>query len=426
MNLRVMHYSGDRIGGAARAARRIHSALRAHGSSDSRLMQAEPWGDDPTLSAFGPQLRQRLAAVFKPTMDALPLRVAAPRDALPRSAGWSSRLTAFDVNSAAADVVHLHWICGGFLSVENIGRIRRPLVWTLHDMWAFCGAEHLQGDANDARWRNGYSAQPTSAGRFDIDRWVFDRKRKHWRQPMHIVTPSRWLADCVRGSALLGHHSVSVIPNPLDVAVFKPMERAAARRLLNLPLQRKLVLFGAIKGTQLPYKGWDLLMPALARISGQRQDVDAVIFGQGRPANEPALGMPIHWMGHLYDDISLAALYSAADVLVVPSRQESFGQTGSEAQACGCPVVAFDATGLRDVVAHDETGLLATPFDPESLSAHVLTLLEDESRRNQMGTQARLRAQRLWAYDTVAAQYDSVYAQTVGNLKHSHASTDPF
>ncbi len=198
------------------------------------------------------------------------------------------------------------------------------------------------------------------------------------------------------------------------LATFKPMDRLAARRLLNLPEQARLVLFGAIKGTQLPYKGWDLLQPAVAALAEAEPDVHAVIFGQRAPASPPALGIKIHWMGHLFDDFSLAALCSAADVLVVPSRQEYFGQTDSEAQACGGPVVAFDTTGLQDLVAHGETGLLAKPFDSGELASNMLVLLRDDSLRQQFSFNARLRAERLWSYARVSAQYLEVYKHAAG------------
>jgi len=410
--LRVTHYSGDRLGGAARAAYRLHQALRGRQEAFSRMVVVDKTNDDATVRGASPRLSSRLAAVLSPTLDSLPLRLGAPPDAMPRSTGWSGRIRAAAINAEPTDLVHLHWICAGFLSIETIGRIRKPVVWTLHDMWAFCGAEHLAEDGPGARWRHGYEPALTT-GRLDVDRWAWRRKRAHWRTPMRIVTPSRWLAQCVADSTLMGAWPVSVIPNPLDLSRFKPMDRAAARRLLNLPTDKPLVLFGAIRGTQLSYKGWDLLQPALVKVAREQPGVEAVLFGQSEPLDPPRLGLPLHWMGHVSDDFTLSALYSAADLLVVPSRQESFGQTGSEAQACGCPVVAFDATGLRDVVAHGETGLLARPFDSGDLADAMLAVLRDDARRDGMSIQARARAELLWSYDAVARQYLDLYRDAV-------------
>ena len=118
-------------------------------------------------------------------------------------------------------------------------------------------------------------------------------------------------------------------------------------------------------------------------------------------------------MGHLHDEYTLAALYSAADVLVIPSRLESFGQTGSEAHACGCPVIAFDSSGLKDVVAHKETGLLIKPYDSAELASAIVSLLKCDDTRRQYGIAAQKRAQRLWSYSKVAAQYKDVYDEAV-------------
>jgi glycosyltransferase involved in cell wall biosynthesis len=410
--LKVIHYSGDRIGGAARAAERIHRSLRFSGMVDSHMLVKEKINDDYTIEEFDRGIGSLVNAAIKSGIDALPRRLGKIRENIPRSAGLTSLVTAKSINSSCSDIAHLHWINGGYLSIEEISKISKPLVWTFHDMWPFCGAEHLSADTMDARWRVGYAPLTNIVG-FDFDRWVWKRKKARWRKLIHVVTPSGWLADCVRQSSLMSHFPVHVVPNTLDVNVFKPIDKVTARRLLNLPQNRKLVLFGAIKGTQLTYKGWDLLMPALAGVFEGFPTAEAVIFGQSRPADPPALKIPVHWMGHFHDDFTLAALYSAADLLVIPSRQESFGQTGSEAHACGCPVVAFDATGLKDVVASGETGLLVKPYDSAALAAAIVTMLKNDEMRLQYGIAARIRAQRLWSFSSVAVQYKNLYEAAV-------------
>lgn len=408
MKLRVTHYSSDRLGGAARAALRLHAAFRKHQIFDSKMVVAVKANDDFTISGLNDGFRGRLGSIVKSAVDALPRRLSSMPGNMPRSAGWATRLTAKDVNSNPSDVAHLHWVNGAFLSVEEIGKITKPLVWSLHDMWAFCGAEHLAPDTPDARWRSGYTASSDIDG-FDFDRWVWRRKKISWKKPIHIVAPSRWLADCVTQSSLMRNFPVHVIPNTLDVDVYKPMNKAEARSLLNLPQNRKLILFGAIKGTQLTYKGWDLLMPALQAVANSYQDTDAVIFGQSQPEESPDVQLPVHWMGHVYDDFTLAAIYSAADVLVIPSRQEAFGQTGAEAHACACPVVAFNATGVRDIVEHGLTGYLAEPYSSEDLARGIRWVLCDNMRQLQLSKEARKRAMRLWAYETVIGQYKKIY-----------------
>ena len=317
---------------------------------------------------------------------------------------WSNRLNASD-----ADVIHLHWINSEMLSVADIGKFKKPVVWTLHDMWAFCGAEHL---ASDYRWRDGYTAdnRPAHESGFDLNRWTSARKQKHWKHPIHIVAPSRWLATCARQSVLMREWPITVIPNTIDTDVWQPVDKSIARQLLHLPPDVPLLLFGGWGGINVEHKGLDLLQAALNHLSGQLRGLELVMLGQLAPRVPGEIGFPVHFTGHLHDDISLQALYSAVDAVVVPSRQEAFGQTASEAHACGTPVVAFNATGLMDVVEHQKTGYLAKAFDPVELAIGLCWVLDDAARRVALGRAARARAVQLWSYKTVAEQYLNCYS----------------
>lgn len=228
---------------------------------------------------------------------------------------------------------------------------------------------------------------------------------------MHIVTPSRWLADCVRESPLMCDWPVSVIPNPIDTERWRPIDQTLARVLLGLPNNVPLLLFGAMGGSRDPRKGFDLLQAALQHLRGQIQGLELVVFGQLRPKDPPDLRFPVHYTGHLHDDLSLRVLYSAADALVVPSRVDNLPNTGVEAMACGTPVVAFDVCGLPDIVVHGQTGYLARPFDSEDLALGILWVLGDAERGAALGRAARARAEREFSYERVAAMYTEVYAR---------------
>ncbi|MFN4166625.1 MAG: glycosyltransferase, partial [Ferrovibrio sp.] len=167
-------------------------------------------------------------------------------------------------------------------------------------------------------------------------------------------------------------------------------------------------LFGAMGGGRDPRKGFDLLQSALQHLRGQMQGLELVVFGQLRPKEAPDLGFPVHYTGHLHDDLSLRVLYSAADVMAVPSRQEAFGQTALEAMACGTPVVAFDVCGLPDIVVHGQTGYLARPFDSEDLARGIHWVLAHAQARG-LREQARARAVERFSAERVAKQYLDLY-----------------
>jgi glycosyltransferase involved in cell wall biosynthesis len=316
------------------------------------------------------------------------------------------------LSSSGADVVHLNWVGGEMLSVEDIGRITQPVVWTLHDMWPFCGAEHY---SQDSRWREGYTSSNRSPEEHgvDLNRWVWRRKRRSWRT-MHLVAPSRWLADCVKESALMRTWPETVIPYALDLDIWRPMERGMAREILGLPQRGRLLLFGALGGGQDSRKGMDLLLEALRHLRGKLEDLQLVIFGERRPREAPVLPFPIHYMGSLHDDVSLRTLYCAADAMAVPSRQDNLPQTAIEAQACGTPVVAFDTGGLSDAVTHHRTGWLARAFETEDLARGISWVMADESRRADLGRSARAQAEQRYAMPVVARAYREVYASVLG------------
>jgi len=399
----------DTIGGAARAAYRIHQAVRQSGIDSHMLVDKTASGDASVHSPSG--RLARAGAIFRPFVGGLFTRALSSGDFLHSSAlipsGWSKY-----INSSAADLVHLHWVNEEMLSVGDVRRIDKPLVWTLHDMWGFCGAEHY---TTGFRWRDGYrpNNRPECEHGFDLNRWVWQKKIRSWREPMHIVAPSHWLADCARQSVLMGDWPISVVPNPLDTEVWVPVEKRLARGLLTLPQDVPLLLFGAIGGFQNQLKGAALLREALRCLHGQIQDLHLVVFGQQTPHAQEDLGFPVHFLGHLFDDLSLRVLYSAADVLVIPSRLEAFGQTASEANACGTPAIGFDNSGVTEIITHEHNGYLAKAFEPEDLAAGIVWLLGDDQRRLMLGSAARKDAVRRFSYPVVARQYLDVYDQAI-------------
>ena len=411
MKVLQLNYS-DINGGAARAAYRIHHALPNSGINSQMLVNVASSGDWTVQRPTG-KLAKASHRVRPHLVTPLILLLHTDNHVLHSPAvlpsRWPERLNASD-----ADVVHLQWVQHEMLSIADIARIRKPIVWTLHDMWAFCGAEHY---TTDHRWRDGYRRdnRPAYESGFDLNRQTWQRKCKHWRRPLQIVCPSQWLAVCVRSSALMHDWPVAVVPYPVDTDRWQPIDQRLARQLLGLPQDCPLLLFGAIGGGKDPRKGMDLLLAALAhlRTEPSLQTLQLVVFGQLAPQSPPQLGFPVHYIGHLHDDLSLRALYSAADVMVIPSRQDNLPNTGLEAHACGTPVVAFDTGGLPDIVANHITGALAEPFEPASLAAAIRWVVEDPHRRQQLGAASRSRAVQLWSPVRVAGLYAEVYQQAL-------------
>ena len=425
--LNVLHINqSDISGGAARAAYRIHQALGQNEplySIQSQMRVLHKLSDDPTVTGglfkgdnpiwrrIRPRLIQQRYRNFE-TQNPTNHSIAC------HSIAWLATGLGKELSKTSVDIIHLHWLGNDTLSIEEIGKLSKPLVWTLHDQWAFCGAEHYVQlpPVLDERYIEGYTLanRPHYERGLDLNHLTWQRKRQAWQKPINIVCPSYWLAECARHSLLMKEWPITVIPNPLDLDRWSPFDQTQARKVFNLPLDSPLVLFGAISGTKDPRKGSDLLQSALHSLKAQVADtplssLELVVFGQSRPQPEPDFGFPVHYMGHLHDDISLRLLYAAADVMVVPSRLDNLPNTGLEAQACGTPVVAFRHSGLTDVVTEGVTGLLADPFEPQSLAQSILTVIRDPDYQKQLGAAARNKAERQWAPTVVAKQYAELY-----------------
>lgn len=378
--MKILHLNySDVNGGAARAAYRIHRSLLASGVT-SRMAVEVASTDDWTVHSRQGALGKTLAQLRRRTAGIGRYLMRSENPSLHSPAVLSSDWPKY-VNASDADIVHLHWIQAEMLSIGDLPRIKKPIVWTLHDMWAFCGAEHY---SDSSRWVEGYRSdnRPPHEHGFDLNRFTWSRKKKHWRRPLQIVTSSRWLGDCARESDLMRHWPVDVIPYPIDITKWKPIEQRTARELLGLPLSGKLVLFGAVGGGSDSRKGFDLLIKGITAVRKMRDDFHLVVFGQLEPENSPDFGFPVRYAGRLYDDISLCMLYSAADVMIVPSKQEAFGQTALEAHACGTPVVSFRVGGLTDIVHHRETGYLAEPFSSSDLATGINWVLANSDMQS--------------------------------------------
>lgn len=395
----------DLGGGAARAAFRLHRALIAAGDDSRMFVGLRQSGLDSVVAAPG---RISLAwDMLRPALAHALVRQKIAPDGAWRSIAWLPGFLPRRLLAAAPNVVNLHWVGDETLSVSEIARLARtlPLVWTLHDMWPFCGAEHYAAEDTDATWRKGADQSD------GVDAWTWCRKERAWRDipPIHLIAPSRWIAACAEESALMRDWPRTVIPNPLDTERFRPLPRSLARDALGLPQQVPLVLFGRFGGDEDKRKGWDLLRDALGHLARSVPTARCVVIGQNPPAQPPDFGLPVHWLGMLHDDVSLALAYSAADVTIVPSRQDNLPQLATEAQSCGCPVAAFAIGGLADIVEHCQTGYLAAPFNVADLARGVAWILEDLPRHATLAAEARSRAVRLWSPEAVIPPYIEAY-----------------
>lgn len=406
--LLLSHY--DVAGGAARSAYRLHQGLHEIGI-DSQMLVQDKSSDDKAVVAPTARIKQSISN-SRVAFDALPLKFYRQREAATFSLQWLPDGIAPKIANFQPDIINLHWINEGYIQIETLAKFKKPLVWTLHDMWAFTGGCHYSGNCDSYTLSCGNCPQLASSKDWDLSRWVWQRKLKAWKNlNLTVVTPSSWLAKCANSSSLFKNLRIERIPYGLDTQKYRPIARKNARELLGLPQDKQLILFGSLKATSDKRKGFDLLQDALQSLSksGLQDKLELIIFGASQPENPPEFGFKTHYLGTLADDISLAAVYSAADVFVLPSVEDNLPNTVLEAIACGNPCVAFNIGGMPDMIEHQKNGYLAQPFKTEDLATGIAWVLENEERHYKLSQRARSKTEQEFSLDIQARKYSSLF-----------------
>ncbi len=386
-------------GGAGIACRRLQAALREAGAQADLVIR----DDAPSRWPF-----------YAERLSFLPHE----RD---KSVRFSFSLANFGSNMTKhpavqqADVLHLHWINQGFLSLRNIRQLAelgKPIVWTLHDMWAFTGGCHYSGSCTQYQQACGMCPFLRRPGPNDLSHRVWLRKKKEFPPNLHVVTCSEWLAERARESTLLGQYPIISIPNPIDTDVFVPAEageRPAFRRRLGIDDASLVVLFVAVK-VQDERKGFVYLQQALSALKVQRPNlaVDILVLGHSRPEELAALPYPCHPMGMVQDIAQLAKIYDAADVFAIPSLEDNLPNTVMESLACGTPVVGFETGGIPEMVDHRQNGYIVPQRDSKGLAEGIAWIGE---QKEHLRRAARAKALRMYTNGVVAQRHLLLYAQ---------------
>lgn len=407
--IRVLHVVSGRLGGgAARGAYVLSEALRALGVQ-SHLLCADPavQTGTPGVSSVSSNSIGRAAHIVRARRERFIVhRATRGRERGFFSAGATGIALKNRPEYAAADIVHLHWINGGMLSIDGIAQIGKPCVWTMRDMWPFTGGCHYALDCSGYTGTCASCPELKAGSSQDLSERIHREKAQRLPGETTYVGISNWIADCAKRSSLLGQRDVRCVLNAIDVEAFRPMPKEEARARLNLPGDAAIVLLGALSLDD-TYKGYQQLRQARDRLT--RKDLLFCSFGH---AEDPSIAD--RNFGLISEDEVLRQLYAAADILVFPSIQEAFGKVAAEAIACGTPVVAFDGTGPTDIVLHQSTGYLARPGDSADFAAGIEWCLADPARLRRMSAAAAEDARTRFAPETAARAYVDIYREKLG------------
>ena len=406
--MKVLHLNtSPRTGGAAIAAGRIVCALQKIGVEASLL--TAPEGIAHTLPFLWERMSIWAANRFT-RKDLFSVDIA--------NAGTDiTHLSAFQ----EADIIHLHWINQGFLSLRGLQHIcsqGKPIIWTMHDMWpctSICHharlCEAFHSECRDCPY------QPSTAF-FDLAKHTFKRKASIYAAaPLHFVACSKWLEAHVHQSALTQGKYITSIANPIDTTHFHPIDKQEARRALKnrLPANKRLILFGSCKITD-KRKGIDYLIKSVRLLAQRREDwkdkVGIVTFGEGSDELAALLPYPVYSLGYLNSEEEMAKAYQAADLYITPSLEENLPNTVMEAMACGLPCVSFHIGGLPEMIDHKENGYIAEYRSAEDLAQGLEYVLSTEDY-TKLSHNAVRKVTENYSQAHIGMQYKKLYERAL-------------
>jgi glycosyltransferase involved in cell wall biosynthesis len=312
-----------------------------------------------------------------------------------------------------ADILDFHSIHSGFFSYLALPGLSmsKPSVFTLHDMWPFTGHCHNSLDCN--RWKTGCGKCPypqtEPAIRRDVTHveWLL-KNQVYKRSHLTLVTPSTWLAEQTKQS-MLKDFPIHHIPHGIDTDIYRPLDPALCRSMLGILPGKKVLLF-VVDNLDRYLKGADLLLEALQRLPvSLKNGTLLMLLGKKGAAISKAVDIPALHLGYVDNDRLKVICYSAADLVISPTRADNLPLVLLESLACGTPMVSFRVGGVPDIIRPGITGLLADPDNAKALCDHIVQLLEDTPLRHRMRQQCRTIALEEYSLELQVKRYIELY-----------------
>lgn len=418
--MKIVHLStSDLAGGAAIACKRIVDAQALNGI-DAKLLVQKKISFDPKVISTTTKSLSKLYYQSRMVLDEGFIRFFTNKD----RGRFSYPKIGLDISKYQiikdANVINLQWINGGFISlkaIERIGKHGKPIVWILHDMWSFTGGCHYVGDCNKYLSECKNCPALKFRSNHDLSNRIFKRKESIFNKlNLTFVTTSNWLASEVARSYLFSNKNIFVIPTPIDSSLFKPVNKNSVRKNLKLPLDKKIILFGAMNLKD-KRKGFYYLIEALNFIKNKslNSEIEIAVFGKIDKNILNKIPFKVNQLGSVKNDDQIVSVYNSADVFVAPSLEDNLPNTIMESMACGTPVVAFDTGGIPDMVDNELNGLLTKLRSAEALAEGMLKILLNEDYRQKMSEAARAKVLQYFNPQNIAAKYRELYTNLIQN-----------
>lgn len=318
-----------------------------------------------------------------------------------------------------ADIIHIHWINQGFLSLKSIEKLiatGKPIVWTMHDMWPVTGICHHSRECDHYTKDCGNCFFLNNPSKNDLSFRVFEKKKRIIKGAgIQLVACSEWLQKRSEISNLIEGNLITNIPNPIDTERFLPGDKSAARASLNLPLDKKILFFGALIASD-KRKGIDYLIEVTHLLKDLKEEVELVFCGEIKEKLSSSFGLKSHSLGYVTDPELIVKMYQAADCFVIPSLEENLPNMIMEAMSCGIPCVGFKTGGIPEMIQHKKTGYLSEYKSSEDFANGIRYVLAN-SEEKQLSVTSREFVLANYSEESVSNRYIEIYNSLITNRK---------
>lgn len=412
--------TSERIGGAAIAANRLMDALRNNGIQAKMLVRDK---QTENITVIG--LKKSLWSIWQFVWERIVIWKA--------NHFKQHNLFAVDIANTGtdittypefkeADIIHLHWVNQGMLSLKDLKKILqsgKPIVWTMHDMWPCTGICHHARECDKYHKECHHCPYLYNGGaKKDLSHQTFKKKKELYQlSPITFITCSQWLKERAGQSALLEQHPIVHIPNPIKTNLFTPRNKVEARQKCNLPTGKKLILFGSVKITD-KRKGIDYFIESCKILAEKHPELvnnlGVAVYGKESEQLKSLVPFQVYALDYISNEKELVNVYNAVDLFVTPSLEENLPNTIMEAMACGIPCVGFHVGGIPEMIDHLHNGYVAEYKSAEDFANGIHWTLS-ESEYQSLSEEARRKVTSSYSESTIAKKYIEVYNKMIGN-----------
>ena len=412
--------TSERIGGAAIAANRLMDALRNNGIQAKMLVRDK---QTENITVIG--LKKSLWSIWQFVWERIVIWKA--------NHFKQHNLFAVDIANTGtdittypefkeADIIHLHWVNQGMLSLKDLKKILqsgKPIVWTMHDMWPCTGICHHARECDKYHKECHHCPYLYNGGaKKDLSHQTFKKKKELYQlSPITFITCSQWLKERAGQSALLEQHPIVHIPNPIKTNLFTPRNKVEARQKCNLPTDKKLILFGSVKITD-KRKGIDYFIESCKILAEKHPELvnnlGVAVYGKESEQLKSLVPFQVYALDYISNEKELVNVYNAVDLYVTPSLEENLPNTIMEAMACGIPCVGFNVGGIPEMIDHLHNGYVADYKSAEDFANGIHWTLS-ESEYQSLSEEARRKVTSSYSESTIAKKYIEVYNKIIGH-----------